>query len=160
MTDWNLAFKRTMPGLIKALIWCCLNILFGLLPILLLLMLGSMAVGKEEVEEVKHKLEQANKECVVMFFFCAIMGAALVDFVLSKVRPRTNLIAFCINVSPLGMLMLVVILYINAHNQREINYSLYNQFQTYIVAFSTIYCMVVKSYLYSKEKEMEVQYET
>lgn len=157
MADWKLAFLNTIPGLKKAFTWCSLNVLFGLLPLLLLLMLASMTIDPKEADAYKERIAHSTfRECAVMFFFCAIMGAALVDFVLSKVRPATNLTSFAINVSPLGMLILVTVLFVggNHGDPARINFDLYGQFQTVIIVFSSLYCLIVKTYLYLKEKEV------
>lgn len=157
MTDWKTAFSNTIPGFKRALLWCSLNAIFGLVQILLLVMLGSMAVDPKDAEVYREKLAHTTfRECAIMFFCCAVMGAALTDFILSKVRTKTNVIGFILNVSPVFMILLVVVLYLDGSHRdpAKINLNLYSTFQVIIIAFSSLYCLIVKTYLYLNEKEV------
>jgi hypothetical protein len=156
MAKWILIYQEVKSGIKKALIWYIFNAIFAILPILIIWILMG-ASNSQELIFLKDKVYYNLMDCAFMFSCTAITGAAMMDFVNSNIRPESNLTFFGIIISAAAVILVVTVLYVNSmtnhQNTDRVNIGLYKGFLVFLVAFTSIYCISLKTYIYSKINE-------
>jgi hypothetical protein len=151
---------RNFDCIAKALAWCIGNLLIGSVPLWLLIGLTRISKDVNQINFLSGKLAESLKDGAIMFFCLALTGSAMIDFILSKCSSLVKRwILIGIVLSPMGMLALLVFLntnlYYNYHAPQNIDFELYNYFQKILIVFTSVYCLIVKTFLFLKEKEVE-----
>jgi hypothetical protein len=77
----------------KSAIWTIWNILFGLMPIIAMMMLEILVPSDSSFDVAERELIHLYRDLVIMFFCCAIIGALAIDILFLKSR-RFNMIYF------------------------------------------------------------------
>src|SRR5215831_10993507 len=147
--------RKSMPPFVKALLWSFLNIIFGIAPLLILLLMGSISSDIADVSFLKGKINDWLIGCILMFFSCGLMCSAFVDYYLSDVMRKNREYVIGITVTPFFFLILVVAFYVNEISRHEdifkINRIRYSEFEFIIALIAISYCLIVKTFMYSRE---------
>ncbi len=164
MTANKTESSRTMHPFIRALLWLSANTLVGFIPVGVLKWQASMSMEAGDKAFLTGKMIASFRDCGVMFLFCTLMTAVLLDFLLAtyiKIREGRDhgIKYFGIMASPIALFFIVVTFYQTVLHYHEdpakINYAYYAWSQGIIISCSIIYCLTVKTIIYSKEKEVK-----
>jgi hypothetical protein len=129
----------------KALIWFVGNAVFGLMPLLIMEFLASIAPKSGAVSEIAVLM----KSGIVLFVACTMMGSVVIDILNDGIDLR-GFSYFALTVSPFMVLFLQIIAYILVVCKVLAE----NQFKTdswmniIIFIFAVPYCLLAKYYLY------------
>lgn len=105
--------------------------------------------GKVGSDEVRHLL----KDGVHLFVCCAILGAIIIEFILSRHEMRTSTM-FLLSIVPIFIFGLILVDYIliNVKAINEDSFELHTWTSQIVIIFTAIYCIFIKASLYIKEE--------
>ena len=141
--------QRTNGGcLVAAFVWFMGNAIFGLAPLLFLVTVNPAL----EKHEASTEIETLLKGGIILFVCCALMGAVIIEILLSKIVFR-RLAFFTVNVSPFILLLIICLIYlltILGHINKTI-FTTPSKFYIFVIVFTTIYCTLGKYLLYQHD---------
>lgn len=120
----------------------------GLLP--LIFMWGVASFGNEPTrQEMNHLIAEG----LFLFVCCAVMGAVLIDMIVSKIK-LTKIAVFALIVAPIGAYVLMLIIYLlNVVRVVKYNYfGFHSKLTMFMLIFSFVYCTLAKASLLSSEQ--------
>lgn len=82
--------QRIQGSVIKTAWWWVGNVIFGLAPVLLVMLITSLPLNLKANSSSNHELEHLIKDGAINFFWLAIMGAIAVDIMLAKGNFKGN----------------------------------------------------------------------
>lgn len=136
----------------KALKWYIGNISFGLFPILLTLAFYAVSKKQEGLAELYHLIHDG----VIIFVFIAVMGAVMVEYLISGFMTN-GWEVFIIYIFPLLVLGLASLEYLLSF-LKVIDgtcFALSSLTTKFICGYSFLYCIFIKANLYIKENIRE-----
>ena len=92
-----------------AFAWLLLNTIFGCIPFGIIKFLGIMQIDPKALSISEHELEKLVEECAILFVFCVIMIAVMLDYYFSKLSLKKWLngaLTICA-ILPMGLVGLV-----------------------------------------------------
>jgi hypothetical protein len=132
----------------KAFCWFLANAAFGLAPLIFLWLINPI-LSKHEASSAILELIRGG---TILFVCCALMGAAVIDIVQSKIK-FGRLSFFTLNISPfilLGTICLLYLLIILGHVDEKV-FSSFSGFYIFTIAFTFFYCTLAKYTLFNNE---------
>lgn len=132
----------------KAFSWFLANAAFGLAPLIFLCLINPILIK----HEASHEIHELIRGGTVLFVCCALMGAAVIDMVQSKMK-FGKLAYFTFNILPfvlLGIICLLYLLIILGHVDEKIFTSL-SGFYVFIILFTIFYSTLAKYFLFCNE---------
>lgn len=140
--------------LIKSFTWVVGNAFFGLLPLLFMQFIywvSENRLGKDEIDHLVH-------DGVVLFVCCAVLGAVLVEFILSGQRLKISETIRRIAI-PIFIFVLILMDYflINLKVIDKSCFDISSTTSSVVMVLSLYYCIFTKFRLYVKE---ETKYDT
>lgn len=132
----------------KSLKWFIGNLLFGLVPLLLMWLVEGLSHGNTGGDEINNILHEG----VIHFLCIALMGAVMTEFLISGIK-FGGFSVFAIYIFPLLVLSFVSLEYLLVYLKQTDNkcFDLRSTY-TYVVFFlSFIYCTFIKASFYIKE---------
>ena len=156
--------RKPRSPLFKTVSWFILNGGFCLLPLMIILFFDMMPVNSEINHLTKKELQHFLRDGLLVFFFCAIMGAIWVDIVLSdgEIIIELNnyvgirwLTTFVIVWLPLLFLsgLTTIYLLIVYENMKEDYFEKLTWFPKVLIGFSFVYCFSYKLYNFIQEED-------
>ena len=147
-----------LKSILKAGIWYGWNVVFGLVPFLLVALVASFKLDPNSTKLSQQEYHHLLKDCVILFFCTAIMGEITIEAFLCKVKfSKYNYLGFC---SALFIVLIIVILIYYSliiGNQRVLIFgdlSNIMEFQKFIIGFSAVFCIFIKATLFWEEDKM------
>lgn len=136
------------PYFRKSIVWVFGNACFGLTPLLFMLFVNMVSGHKVGSEEISHLINDG----VVLFVCCAILGAALIELMLSGMKMKISH-AYSIGIVPLFILALILTDYflINLKVIDTSCFMLSSGTSKIVILFSTVFCIFTKANLYIRE---------
>lgn len=133
----------------KSFKWVVLNICFAIFPLLLMGIVNMLTKGQEGASQIEHLIYEGG---IVLFVAVAIMGAVVVDNLLSGIRVA-GIELFSIYLFPLlvaGFISLeFVLICLGKVNRHALALESKKTITLLVVTF--LYCLATKSTLYIKE---------
>jgi hypothetical protein len=136
-------FFKTAIG--KTFGWVVGNWVFGLMPLLLMILVKKLSYNEGASEEVHHLLNDG----LPLFVSCAIMGSIVIDF-MNEGDPKDKWINFWQVTAPLlvfGLLLLVYLLIV-VKVLSESYFSSNSWIYWFEIVFSVVYCSFAKYNFY------------
>lgn len=134
----------------KSATWLAGASVFGLAPLLFLQFINVMSGENLSGREIG----QLIRDGIILFVSCAITGSVVLDCILSKFRVKGWLGFIAIYISPFIMLTYLFLkylqLYVQFDDQHEFGPGSITIEAT--IAFSVIYCLLVKAFYYMREE--------
>lgn len=133
-----------------AIVWLLSNAVFGLAPLLFLAAINP-ALDNVKVYEEIHTLVKGG---IILFVCCALMGAVVIDILLSNRIKFKKLGYFAVNVSPFILLSIICGIYLMillGHAHPNI-FTTLSKFYTFVIVFTVGYCILGKYLLYKSEQ--------
>lgn len=133
---------------LAAIAWFIGNAVFGLAPLLFLVAVNPVL----DKHETSSEIDTLLKGGIILFVCCALMGAVIIEILLSKIVFR-RFAFFAVNVSPfvlLSMISLIYLLTILGHISKSV-FTTPSKFYIFVIIFTIIYCTLGKYLLYQHE---------
>ncbi len=132
----------------KSCKWFLGNAAFGIFPVLLMWLVYGLSEGKTGQKEIFHLIHDG----VIVFLCIALMGAVMVEFLLSGPK-MSGFSIFTIYIFPLIVLGIIsldyLLIYLNVIDSTVFNLNSWTTIITIVLSFS--YCTFTKATLYKKE---------
>jgi len=131
--------------LLKAFGWVTANAAFGLAPLIFLRLINPVLSR----HEAGHEIHELIKGGTVLFVCCALMGAAVIDLVQSKIK-FSNFAFFALYVIPFIILAIICLLYllIILGHVNENLFTSFSDLYIFIILFTLFYCTMAKYFLF------------
>lgn len=149
----NFKAKAILKSIGMAFAWLLLNTIFGFIPFIIIKFLGIMQIDPQSLSISKHELEKLVEECAVLFVFCVIMIAAMLDYYFSKLslhKWHNGALTVC------ALLPMVLVGLMYGHivfgSGSTKNYKNILVFQSVLIMYSFAYCMISKTIFFYKER--------
>lgn len=148
----NLKANTILKSIGMAFAWLLLNTAFGCIPFAIIKFLGIMQIDSKALSISDHELENLIKECAVLFVFCVIMIAVMLDFYFSKLALH-KWFSGALTICALLPMVLVGLVYghIVFGSGPMKNFENLLTFQSVLIIYSLIYCMFSKTIFFYKE---------
>jgi hypothetical protein len=148
----NFKAEALLKSIGMAFAWLLLNTIFGCIPFGIIKFLGIMQIDPKALSISEHELEKLVKECAVLFVFCVIMIAVMLDFFFSKLSLQ-KWHSGALTMFALLPMVLVGLVYghIVFGSGAMKNFENLLVFQSVLIVYSVIYCMLSKTIFFYKE---------
>lgn len=147
--------KILWPALLKSFVWLIWNAFFGLgvlFPILLFTGIFKSTAELYKKLTFHHIGEKIFDEGILLFFCNALMAAAFIEYILSKVesgKSLTVLLSFSFMFSFLVTCMIFGTIYL--FDSQNLNITVIQYYNFGLAWFTFYYCMLVKTIIYLQE---------
>jgi hypothetical protein len=132
----------------KSVSWVLGNAFFGLLPLLFMMFIQAVSEKKVGSEEIQHLIQDG----VVLFVCCAIIGAVLVEFILSGQRLKISTV-YGWTAIPFSIFLIILTDYFLI-NLKAIDHSCFHLdslTSKVVIGLTFVYCTFTKANLYLME---------
>jgi hypothetical protein len=150
LPDWPVG-----KAVAKSVIWCFWSGVLGLLPFLIVSFIGMSFTDLQVAEKSTHEVKHLFSDFVILFFCNAMIGEITIEAFLSKVRfGKYSYLGFCsasFAILFVTCILYSVLIYGAFHSNNESNVSKILNYQWYIIAFTLIYSIFIKSILFIEE---------
>lgn len=138
--------SNTGRSFIKAIVWLIIAGLFGMTPFISLQVINEMSEVNVAVREINHLVKGA----FIIFPCCAITGATVADFIISRIKIKSPLIFTAVYILPFVMIIYLfgqyLMLYIQYEDMHDFGPGPGTTGTT--IAFTIIYTLAAKTYYY------------
>jgi hypothetical protein len=133
---------------VKSLKWFFGNMIFGLAPLLLMLMVESLTHGNTGGDEINNILHEG----VIHFLGIALMGAVMTEYIISGIK-FGGFPVFAIYIFPLIVLAFVSLEYLLVYLKKADStcFDINSPYTFFVIFLSFLYCSFTKASFYIKE---------
>ncbi len=149
----RVTFRIFIKCLLKSGLWLCLNLFYGLAPILVIKYLGSLHLRSDSDEVSQEEIKKLVQECSILFILCVVMGAVTIDFLFSRIKMSkiASGLMIALSVIPLFLIgMPYAFLVFDKDGVHTFNNLI--KFQNWFTVYCVLYCIIGKSVLFIKEE--------
>jgi hypothetical protein len=130
----------------KALLWLIIAGSFAMMPFIALAVINELSEVNVAAKEIAHLI----KGVFIVFVCCAICGAVVADFIVSKIKIKHWLTFIAIYLSPFALLLYLCSQYLTVYIQYEDLHPFGpgTRAVKVLVTFTIIYALAAKTYYY------------
>jgi hypothetical protein len=146
---FKIEFSTLSKSVIKSGMWFFTVAIYGVAPILLLLLVNYFAPAIDQTDRLKHQLQ----DLTILFISSAMIAEVGVEAFLSKIKfsKYAYLVFFLSSSLILGLVCIAYTVIIRTKPDSNFNFSNLWIFQTIVVTFTFFYCMTIKTFMFVEE---------
>ena len=143
---------------IKAIIWFFWNVVFGLMPFMLVAFIASFRIDSNYIKVSQEEFHHLLNDCVVLFFCTAIMAEITIESFLCKVKfSKYFYLGVCSTLFPVLIIVILIYYGLIIGNSKVfilIDLSNFIKFHKFIIIFSAVFCIFIRTALFWEEDKM------
>ncbi|MEO5681469.1 MAG: hypothetical protein ABIQ88_02445 [Chitinophagaceae bacterium] len=149
---FKIDFSTLTKAIIKSVIWFVTTAVYGMAPILLLLIVNYLAPDVGQEDRIKHLL----KDLFVLFLSSAMIAEIGVEAFLSKIRfsKYAYLVFFVSSALILGIVCIAYTVIVKTKAEDQFNFNNLWLFQVVVVTFTLVYCISIKTFMFVEEDKI------